>query len=77
MVDAVTALEKLTRAALKLFWSQLARLVLFGQLAPLSGDLQHAFFRVKIARALCLLLSLYGVLTVLFGSGHADVLAFF
>jgi hypothetical protein len=31
---------------------KLRRLASFGQLAPLSGDLQQAFFRISIARAL-------------------------
>jgi len=39
---------------------------LFGQLAPLSGDLLQAFFRVAIGRALGLLRGLCRMLAVLF-----------
>jgi hypothetical protein len=42
----------------------------FGQLTPLSGNLEQVFFRIAIARALGLLLSLGGMLAVLFGSWH-------
>jgi hypothetical protein len=47
---------------------KLATFDLFGQLAPLSGDLLQTFFRVAIARALGLLLCLCRMLAVLFGS---------
>jgi hypothetical protein len=59
-----------SRAVSGFYRVKLAAVGLFGQLAPLSGNIQQAVFRVAIARAFCLLLSLEGMLTELFGSFH-------
>jgi hypothetical protein len=47
-----------------------AAFVLFGQLAPLSGDLLQTFLRVTIRRSLGLLFCLCRMLAVSFGSRH-------